>query len=223
MLHKHSETGPQLASQSRTAFLDMLPDSYTAKADRMSLWYRFEEQVKRLSDSAECIWSRTGVYDWSQTYAQACRYAQFLLSNGVQSGDLVAVYLQNSPEFMFVMLASWCIGTAPAMINYNLASEGLIHCLKLSGSKVVLVDEDSECRARIEACRERIEGELGMKIIVLDEKMKHEISSTDPKRPEDKYRAGMKGEFPMCLIYTRSAVSHQSGLGASAGVQLPHS
>lgn len=156
-----------------------------------------------MPDSTQCIWSRTGVYNWAQTHAQACRYAQFLLSNGVQKGDLVAVYLQNSPEFMFVLLASWAIGTAPAMINWNLAAEGLIHCLRLSGSKVVLVDEDTECQARIEQVRDRIEGELGIKIVVLNEKVKRAISLTEPKRPERKHRSGIRGEEPMVLIYTR--------------------
>ncbi|GAB7346722.1 hypothetical protein MBLNU459_g1834t1 [Dothideomycetes sp. NU459] len=150
-----------------------------AKAGRVSLWYRFEEQ--------------------------------FLLSNGVQPGELVATYLQNSPEFMFVMLASWAVGTAPAMANYNLAGEGLLHCLKISGSKVVLVDEDVECQARIEEVRERIEGELGMKILILDERTKHEISSTEPIRPGREYRKGMKMEFPMCLIYTSGTTGLPKG------------
>lgn len=133
----------------------------------------------------------------------SCRYAQFYLSQGIRPGELVAFYLTNSPEFMFAYVGSWAIGTAPAMINYNLSGDALIHCLKLSGSKIVLVDEDTECRDRIEQVRDRIETELGMKIVVLNAESKLKIAAIPAKRPEDRYRESMAGTFPMCLIYTR--------------------
>jgi len=132
----------------------------------------------------------------------ACRYSQFLLSQGVQPGELVAFYLINSPEFVFSYLATWAIGTAPALINYNLAGDALIHCLKLSGSKVVMVDEDAECRGRIEESRSRIEGELGMKIIIMDQETRQMLATMEPKRPEHKYRAKLTPRSPMCLLYT---------------------
>lgn len=108
----------------------------------------------------------------------------------------------NSPEFMFSYAASWAVGSAPALINYNLAGDALIHCLKVSGSKIVLVDEDAECRARIEEMRSRIENELGMKICVLDQDAKVMLKSLEPKRPERWYRENIRPDFPMCLIYT---------------------
>ena len=151
----------------------------------------------------QCIWSRTGTYTWPEVHANACRYAQFLLAQGAQPGELVAFYLMNSPEFIFSYLASWAIGTAPALINYNLSGEALIHCLKISGSKVIVVDEDAECRARIEESRSRIEGELGIKIVVLDRETRESLLEMEPRRPERRYREGVKPMDPMCLIYTR--------------------
>lgn len=109
----------------------------------------------------------------------------------------------NRPEFLFAHLGSWSIGSAPAWINYNLAGDALVHCLKISGAKVLLVDEDQECRDRIEAIRERLESELGMTILVLDTGLKGEISRLEPTRPEDELRAGVKGKFPLFLFYTR--------------------
>jgi acyl-CoA synthetase (AMP-forming)/AMP-acid ligase II len=64
---------------------------------------------------------------------------------------------------MFTLLAIWALGTAPAMINYNLTGDALVHCLKISNSKVLVVDEDADCRQRVEECRDRIEQELGIK------------------------------------------------------------
>ncbi|KAF4549909.1 AMP-binding enzyme-like protein 25 [Elsinoe fawcettii] len=172
-----------------------------AKAQRLSLWYFFEQSVRRMPKTEECIWSRMGTYNWQDTHANACRYAQFLLQHDVQPGELVSFYLMNSPEFIFAYLATWAIGTAPALINYNLTGDALIHCLKLAGSKVILVDEESDCRARIEESRSRIE-ELGMRIVILDSATKAHLLSLPPKRPERKYRAPVKPTWPMCLIYT---------------------
>lgn len=115
----------------------------------------------------------------------------------------MGLYLQNHPEFMFSTVASWSIGSAPALINYNLGGDGLVHCLKISGAKVLLVDEDEGCRARVEEVRDRIENEFGMRIYVLDARLKGEINQLPPTRPERKYRQNMPGTFPMCLMYTR--------------------
>ena len=174
-----------------------------AKANRICLWYFFEQAAKRMPADEQCLWSRTGCYTWRETHANACRYAQFFLSQGIQPGELVAFYLMNSPEFVFSYVGCWAIGTAPAMINYNLAGDALLHCLKLSGSKIIMVDEDAECRARIEESRSRIENELGMRICILDRDTKAQLLQLEPKRPEREYRRNVKPESPMCLIYTR--------------------
>lgn len=141
-------------------------------------------------------------YDWATVYAQACRYGQFLLQQGVRPLELCAVYMQNSPEFMMALLGSWSVGSAPAMINWNLGGESLVHCLRLSGSKVVFVDEEVGCRERIEAVRERLEEDLGMRIVVLGKEMRERIAALSPERPSDELRAVVPGDFPMSLIYT---------------------
>lgn len=160
--------------------------------------------MHRLPSTEECIWSREGTYTWADTYALCCRYAQFYLSLGIVPGELVAFYLTNSPDFLIAMMGSWAVGSAPANINYNLGGDALLHCLRVSGARVLLVDQDAECRGRIEEVRERIEGELKMKVVVLDDEQKRMIGGLEAKRPADEYRKGVKPEFPMCLLYTRS-------------------
>ncbi|KAK3684518.1 hypothetical protein LTR37_020193 [Vermiconidia calcicola] len=178
-----------------------------AQQNRRSLWYLFEEQAQALKDE-ECLWYRTqpsepsSIHTWTQTYENCCRFAHFLLQNGVQPGELVATYLINSPDFIFNMVGSWSIGCAPALINYNLGGDGLIHCLKIAQSKILLVDQDTACQERIEEQRHRIEDELGMKIIILDSATKAAISAIEPTRPGDEYRKGVTGEFPIFLFYT---------------------
>lgn len=104
---------------------------------------------------------------------------------------------------MFTVLATWGLGTAPAMVNYNLVGDALVHCLKISGSKILVVDEDAGCRQRVEECRDRIEQELGIRIIILDPSTKATIAALPYKRPEAKFRKHVNGESPALGIYTR--------------------
>ena len=67
----------------------------------------------------------------------------------------------------------------------------------------MIADEDENCQQRINETRELIEGELKMRIIILDESKRREISSLPAKEPEKSYRDGTKGSDPMGLFYTR--------------------
>ena len=89
------------------------------------------------------------------------------------------------------------------MINWNLGGEALVHCLKIAGVKVMLVDTEEGCQRRIEGEWGRIEGELGIKVLYLTEGLKAEIASRPAETPGDELREGVKSEFPMCLFYTR--------------------
>ncbi|KAI1611323.1 AMP dependent ligase [Exophiala viscosa] len=181
-----------------------------AKEDRISLWYQFSGRVNEWPN-ATCLWSRDGIYTWQETFDAACRYAQHLISVGVQRGQLVAVYLTNRPEFMIIWLALFSIGCAPAMINYNLTGDALVHCLQVSGAHTMIADDDEACQQRINETRDRIQGQLKMQIIILDEAKRREVSSLPAKEPEKSYRHGTKGSDPMGLFYTSGTTGFPKG------------
>lgn len=108
----------------------------------------------------------------------------------------------NSPDFMFVWLGLWAVGAAPALINYNLGGKALLHCLKISGAKVLLVDSDKDLQGRINEVRSEIEGELGMRCVTLTD-AKSEIARLPAQRPGNELRDNVKGSDRMCLLYTR--------------------
>jgi acyl-CoA synthetase (AMP-forming)/AMP-acid ligase II len=174
----------------------------TEKENRICLYYLFEASALRLGNE-ECIWSREGCYTWTQTYNKVNKYGQWFLQQGVKPGDLVGFYLMNSPNFMFAWLGLCSIGAAPAMINYNLAGEALLHCLKISGAKLLLVDEEPALRTRIEDVGLQLEGELAIKVIVVESAVKAGISAMSDERPSDAFREVVKGDGHMCLFYTR--------------------
>ena len=186
------------------------------KKDRVCLWYAFEDAVNKMPAQDECIWSRNGRYTWRETYDQACRYGAFLQSQGVQPRDLVATILTNNPEIAFHWLGCWSIGSAPALINFHLTGEALIHCIKVSGAKLVIVDWDAEVRERIEEVRPILE-ELGLKIVILDETTRASINALPAGRPGNELRNGMTPDYPMCLLYTSGSTGHPKAVSFGMG------
>jgi acyl-CoA synthetase (AMP-forming)/AMP-acid ligase II len=131
------------------------------------------------------------------------QWAIYFLSQGVQPGDMVATYLQNSADFLVIWLGLWCIGCAPAMLNYNLKGGALLHCLRISGTRLVLVDEDVETLARFEEAFAQNTDELAVTPIHVTEAFVQKLYDTPvPLVPGDQYRANVKGSDPSCLLYT---------------------
>jgi acyl-CoA synthetase (AMP-forming)/AMP-acid ligase II len=170
--------------------------------NRESVYYLFEETAARRGN-AEGIWSREGCYTFSQVYDKVNQYAHWYLARGVKPHDIVAFYLHNSPEFMFAWLGLLAVGAAPAMINYNLAGPALLHCLKVPQAKLILVEDDTQFASRIDSVREQLISTLELDIIVLDPSIRANIYSQKVERVDDLYRAGVSGDKPMCLFYTR--------------------
>lgn len=93
------------------------------------------------------------------------------------------------------------------MINVNLASDALIHCLKVSDAKILLVDEDEQCKARINAESQRIENVLEMKIVELSGQLKKDLTTRKAARIDDAYRRNINGDSPVALFHTRYVTS----------------
>ncbi|KAL6721840.1 hypothetical protein ACLMJK_000945 [Lecanora helva] len=180
------------------------------KADRLSCLYIFEEAVSKYPD-VEAIWSREGNYTFKEVHDRACQYAAYFLGGGVRPGHTVALCLQNSPEFIFAWLGLWVIGCAPAMINFNLSGEALIHCLKVSGANLLLVDPEPKIRDRVEAEKRRIEKDLGLTIVELNADLKSSIAAKPAQRPDDSYRSGLAGSFPAAIFYTSGTTGLPKG------------
>jgi acyl-CoA synthetase (AMP-forming)/AMP-acid ligase II len=58
--------------------------------------------------------------------AEVDALAEILHQNGVMVGSFVAVFMSNSPEMVFTIIALSKLGAVPAMINIALRSESFI-------------------------------------------------------------------------------------------------
>lgn len=169
------------------------------KRKRVALYY-FVEEHARTKPNEEAIWSRAGCYTWKEIYDRANQYAQWYLSQGIKPGDLVGFFMINSPDFVTAWIGLWAIGAAPALINFNLPNQALIHCLNISTAKMVLVDGSADIKARMAAVQPELEAN-GFRIFQLDD-IRKEVYHLDARRPGDELRDDTQAGSPMGLFFT---------------------
>ncbi|KAI2476095.1 Long-chain fatty acid transport protein 1 [Pyrenophora tritici-repentis] len=91
--------------------------SQLVKNRRECPWYGFAPQVSKTPQQPMHLDPRKS-YTWQQIHDRSVQWANFFLDQGVKSGDLVATCLMNSADFMAIWLGLFCIGCAPAHLNY---------------------------------------------------------------------------------------------------------
>ncbi|KAJ1332065.1 solute carrier family 27 (fatty acid transporter) member 1/4 [Microdochium nivale] len=180
------------------------------KEKRISPWYCVESTCKARG-AQPAIWARSGEYTFAQVYDHSLRYAQWLLEQGIKPGEVVSLYLQNSPEYIFWVFAAWCIGASPGLINYSLEGKGLLHCIDVCNSKVLIVDSDSECQRRVSESRDEIAGERGINIEIFDADFKRRLAGYPAKDADDELRRNVKGSDPYILLFTSGTTGLPKG------------
>ena len=69
------------------------------------------------------------------------RYAHYFISLGLKKGDIVKIMMTNRPEYIIILYALGKIGAIGSLINIDLREMSLVHCLKLTSGKCIIIDE----------------------------------------------------------------------------------
>lgn len=174
---------------------------FVVKEKKASGFFLFEATAYKLRH-APCIWSREHEYTWLQVYERVCQYGHYFQSLGVESTQHIGVYLYNSPELLFIWLGLLSIGAAPALINYNLGREALLHCVRLSGTSLLIYDDASDCATRIEAVKSQLR-DLHVNAVMLSNDLKTDIDGFPSSRPWTDCFETATVVLPFALMYTR--------------------
>ncbi len=112
------------------------PDSTFTTADYITKW-----AVQRPDHVAIYFEDRRVTYkEWD---AAANKYARWALDHGVKQGDVVALLMENRPEYLFAWVGMARIGAVTALINTNVQSQALAHCLNTAKPKHLILG--AEC------------------------------------------------------------------------------
>ncbi|KAM6471367.1 long-chain fatty acid transport protein 1 isoform 1-T2 [Liasis olivaceus] len=99
----------------------------------------FQKVVCKHPDKVALIYEAT---DDKWTFRQLDEYsnsvANFFYQQGFRAGDVIAIFMENRPEFVGFWLGMAKVGIEAALINFNLRLDSLTFCVKTSGAKAII-------------------------------------------------------------------------------------
>lgn len=106
-----------------------------------SLGFVLEKNARRYPDKIAILYEDTKIThkEFNDTIN---RYAHFFMSVGIKIKDTVIVYIENRPELLFAVGALSKIGAISYLINTNHRERALVHSIKLTSSRYIIVGEE---------------------------------------------------------------------------------
>ncbi|XP_077988606.1 long-chain fatty acid transport protein 6-like [Glandiceps talaboti] len=103
----------------------------------------FEEAAVKTPYKPFIIYNDT-LYTYNDIDIMANKMSHFAQKQGLHIGDTVAILMRNEPACVWARLGFVKLGIKCAMINYNLRSNSLLHCINISKVKAVVVGKGDD-------------------------------------------------------------------------------
>lgn len=186
------------------------------RSSRINSFYRLEEYAHSatIKDKPFIVYQGQS-WTFYQSYHIVLRYARYLhVRHAIQPGEIVALDFMNSPQFMFLVLAVWSLGAVPTNINYNLSNEAFIHSVRVSHSRLLVVDPEieasvltDETRSVIQAAGFRGHDAAPLEVVVFTEELQSSLEAENMNespgfRAPDAARSEATARAPAVLIFT---------------------
>ena len=174
---------------------DIAPDSENLVADD------FESVVDKFPNNV--AWRFEGqLTTYAEMDALANKMANWALGLGLQTGDAVALFMENRPEYVSIWYGLAKIGVVVGLINHNLTDKALAHCVNIADAKLIITGTDQDEAVRSAAGLFEgapkvwsYGGQEGNDLVAA-------LAGALDKRPARDHRAHLRGK-DMCLyVYT---------------------
>lgn len=142
---------------------------------------------------------------WAEADREVARAAGVLAQLGVRRRDRVALYLENSPEFVLSYLAVLWLGAVVVPINVRYRETELLHILEDSGPRLLVTDTAGEREAVSAASRTAV----GDRVIVLERGIGWSGMADESEAIENP--ASLGPEDPAVLGYTSGTTGRSKG------------
>jgi len=179
------------------------------RKDRVNLFYTLEDHAHtRSSANHPFIVYEGREWTYKEVYDVVLKYGTWLKTTyNVAPKEIVAMDFMNSPHFCFIWLALWSIGAHPAFINYNLTDKPLLHCVRTSTARLLLVDNEVRSSFGKEVLDELAstsfrDGKGPVEVVFFTPETESQILGMEGVREPDLSRSGAMGHMMANLIYT---------------------
>ncbi|HVJ64848.1 MAG TPA: long-chain-acyl-CoA synthetase [Bdellovibrionota bacterium] len=117
--------------------------SYLALKDdsHHTLGWQLEQNAEKYPDSP-ALFYEDRVWSHRELNEITNRYGRFFLASGITKGDIVAVYVENKPELIFLVGALAKIGAVAALVNPKLSGASLKHSFQVEKYRSLVVDAE---------------------------------------------------------------------------------
>lgn len=182
------------------------PTSTTTVADRL------EERARQGPEQTAILFegSRWTYGEWN---AAANRVASWAAGRGLRTGDVVALLMENRPEFLTTWAGLAKLGVTAALLNTNLTGRALRHALAASKARHLVVG--SECLDRFATTEGDLDGPLEV-WVARDpyagnhgpgwprgaEDLEAALAGASPADPDRALRARLRAGDDLFYIYT---------------------
>lgn len=187
-------------------------------AGRVNMFYNLEDQAhattqkdrpfigtppaipKGARTPQDLVGLRTVEYTYEEVYKTVLQYAAWLKqTHNVQTGEIVALNCTNKVQFVYLWFAIMSLGATAALINTGLRGEAMLHCVKTSTARLLVLDPELQ-----DCLPETQEGlaNAGITIALVDSPVESQIRSMVGYRAPDSDRSGAKANDMAVLIFT---------------------
>jgi fatty-acyl-CoA synthase len=153
---------------------------------------------------------------YGELEAGANRYAHWGASIGIHHGDVVALLMENRPEYLMAWLGLLKLGAIVALINTNLRGNPLAHSIGVAEARHLILDSElaenySEARALID--HPPTTWATGGKVENCED-LDAALAAASPTPPNPAWRAGVTCKDKAFYIFT----SGTTGLPKAANI-----
>ena len=152
-MNTSTRPGEGNAKFARDAWLRAMASTASIAEQGDTLPIVIDRLAARFGDAPALIDSETEM-SFSGLGFRANQYARWGLSQGLQSGDAVALMMNNCAEYVAIWLGLTRIGVVVALVNSQLSGDALLHSIKVANPKAVIAGAD--LAARVGAIRGKL-------------------------------------------------------------------
>ncbi len=145
LLDRHAKPADPAKSVNRTWLRALETTGRLTSVPGRTLPVLLDDLAGRFRD-APALLSEGETFTYAELAARSRRYARWALSEGLQSGDGVALLMPNRPEYLAIWLGITRTGAVVSLLNTNLAGEALAHCINIAAPRRIIVAAELEDR-----------------------------------------------------------------------------
>jgi len=101
----------------------------------------FEHMACQFADNT-LIKFHNASYTYREFNERCNQIAHYLVEHGIESGDVVALYMENRPEYLLYLTAISKTGATAALVNNSQTHKVLLHSINLVSPKAIISGEE---------------------------------------------------------------------------------